>query len=148
MAQSLGRVLVHVVFSTRERRPLLDERRRAAVHAYLTGAVRSVGCGPVRIGGTSDHVHALVSLARTLSVAEVLHVMKGSSSRWMSRHGCREFAWQRGYAAFSVGESQREVVARYIERQEEHHRRRTFEEELRRFLERHGVAYDERYLWD
>ncbi len=148
MAQSLGKVLVHVVFSTKGRRAVVDDRRQPALHAYLAGAVNSLGCRSIQIGGTADHVHALVSLGRAHSVAELVLVMKGSSSRWMHRAGCTGFGWQRGYAAFSVGESQRAAVARYIERQEEHHRRRTFQEELRLFLARHGVEYDERYLWD
>lgn len=148
MSQSLGGVLVHVVFSTSHRRPLIDHPIRPVLHAYLTGVVNNGGCRSIQIGGTGDHLHALVSLGRTKSVADVVHVMKGNSSRWMIRNGVPGFAWQSGYAAFSVGASQAATVAHYIAHQVEHHRRRTFQEELRLFLDRHGVAYDERYLWD
>ena len=148
MSQSLGRILVHVVFSTKDRRPIIAAAVRPALHAYLSGVVSNRDCRSIQIGGVSDHVHALVSLGRTHSVAELVHVAKGASSRWMAGQGVAGFAWQAGYAAFSVGESQRSAVTRYIVRQEEHHRRRTFQEELRHFLDRYGVEYDERYLWD
>lgn len=148
MPQSLGKVLVHIVFSTKHRAPMLSAVVRGKVHTYLAGVVNGVDCRAVGIGGTSDHVHALVSLGRTRSVAQLVHAMKGGSSRWMGRAGHEAFAWQAGYAAFSIGESQAARVARYIARQEEHHRRRTFQDELRLLLDRYGVAYDERYLWD
>ena len=89
-----------------------------------------------------------MSLGRTQRVAALVHVMQGASSRWMARHGVRGFAWQNGYAAFSVGESQRPTLERYVARQAEHHHRWTFQQELRQFLDRYGVEYDERYLWD
>ena len=148
MPQSLGKVLVHVVFSTKHRLPTVDDAVRGGMHAYLAGSVNGIACRAIRIGGTADHVHALASLGRTVSVAELVHVMKGGSSRWMSRGGHEGFAWQAGYAVFSIGQSQVGVVARYVARQKEHHRRRTFQDELRLLLNRYGVAYDERYIWD
>ncbi|HSP97046.1 MAG TPA: IS200/IS605 family transposase [Candidatus Dormibacteraeota bacterium] len=147
MAQSLGRVLVHVVFSTRERRPMIRGEDRGPLHGYLAGIVRDIGCHSLRIGGPGDHVHALVSLGRTRSVADLVQEMKRRSSRLMKERGVAGFCWQGGYGAFSIGASQVAVLTRYIDHQEEHHRRRTFQEELRAILERYGVVYDERYIW-
>ena len=102
----------------------------------------------MQTGGTADHVHTLFSLARTRSVAEIVEELKKSSSRWMKQQGVKGFSWQAGYGAFSVSESQVRTVARYISRQQDHHRRLSFQDELRRFLTRYEVTYDERYVWD
>jgi REP element-mobilizing transposase RayT len=148
MAQSLGTVLVHVVFSTKNRRRIIASESRAALHGYLAAAVGAVGCDALRIGGTDDHVHALVSLARTRSVADLVQAMKGQSSKWMKEdRRVTEFSWQAGYGAFSIGASQVDALIRYIDRQEDHHRRRSFQDELRAFLHRYGVPYDERFIW-
>ena len=148
MAQSLGKVLVHVVFSTKNRRRIIGPESRGALHGYLAAVVRDIGCDSLRIGGTDDHVHALVSLARTRSVADLVQAMKGQSSKWMKEErGVPMFSWQAGYGAFSIGASQVEALTRYIERQEEHHRRGSFQDELRAFLHRYGVQYDERFIW-
>ena len=148
MPQSLARVLVHVIFSTKKREPLIRAGVRPALDAYLTGTLANLHCPSLQTGGTADHVHSLFSLARTRTLAEVVEEVKKSSSRWMKREGVPHFAWQAGYGAFSVSEPRADVVVRYIAQQEERHRRLTFQEELRQLLERHGVAYDERYVWD
>lgn len=148
MPQSLSRVLVHTVFATKRRSALIASSMRDRLHAYLAALIREVGCVPIRVGGTSDHVHALFALARTRSVAGVIEMMKVRSSRWMKDQGAAEFSWQAGYGAFSVGEAHVQIVARYIEQQAAHHARVSFADELRRLLAEHGVAYDERYLWD
>ena len=147
MSQSLGRILVHVIFSTKNRSPVIGATDRAPLHGYLAGVVRQVGCDAIRVGGTADHIHALVSIGRVLSVAEVVQQMKIESSKWMKRRGASAFGWQAGYGAFSIGASQVEALVRYIDQQEAHHRRATFQEELRRVLHRYGVAFDERYVW-
>ena len=148
MAQSLGKVLVHVVFSTKNRQRIVGPESRGPLHGYLAVVVRDIGCDSLRIGGTDDHVHALVSLARTRSVADLVQAMKGQSSKWMKEErGVPMFSWQAGYGAFSIGASQVEALTRYIERQEEHHRRRSCQDELRAFLHRYGVQYDERFIW-
>lgn len=121
---------------------------RPALHAYLIGTLVHLHCPSLQTGGTADHIHSLFSLARTRTIAEVVEEVKTSSSRWMKREGVPQFAWQAGYGAFSVSESRADAVIRYIMRQGEHHRRATFQDELRQFLARHGVAYDERYVWD
>ena len=147
VAQSLGKILVHIVFSTKDRRPSIRPEDRDALHGYLSGAAREIGCDSIQIGGTADHVHAPVSLSRVCSVAHVVQEMKIGSSKWMKARGVEAFSWQAGYGAFSIGASQVEALKRYIQRQEEHHRAATFQDELRRVLRRYGVPFDERFVW-
>jgi len=148
MPQSLAKILVHVIFSTKNREPIIHPQVRPALHAYVTGILKNVQCPSVQTGGTADHLHSLLVLARTRSIAEVIEEMKKSSSAWMKQQGLRSFFWQAGYGAFSIGESQAAEVTRYISRQEEHHHRLSFQDEFRQFLERYGVSYEERYVWD
>ncbi|MES2707104.1 MAG: IS200/IS605 family transposase [Verrucomicrobiota bacterium] len=161
MPQSLSAVYVHGVFSTKERRPFFrDPGFRHAVHGYLGAISQRLECGPARVGGVEDHVHILARLARTISQAEWVKELKRASSLWIKEQqanspsiegpgsSLKEFAWQGGYACFSVSVSNLETVEDYIRRQEEHHRKRSFQDELRRMLEKHGEAWDERYLWD
>jgi REP element-mobilizing transposase RayT len=120
------------------------------VHAYLATVCRDLGADFVRVGGVADHVHIVTSLPRTTSQAELIEKIKKVSSKWIKTSDARYrgFFWQRGYGAFSVSPSQLESVLRYIETQREHHRTRTFQEEYRELLRRHGVDFDERYIWD
>ena len=150
MPQSLSRVLIHTVFSTKNRAPLLrDPDLRDELHAYLGGCAKTIDCQPVGIGGTEDHVHLLTSLSRTVAISEFVKEIKRNSSLWAKeKEGLRDFSWQSGYGCFSVSESQVLVVSRYIENQEEHHRKITFQDEYRELLRRHGEAWDERYVWD
>jgi putative transposase len=138
----------HLIFSTKDRRRLIADDWRERLHAYLGGAVR--GCGGVAesIGGINDHVHLLMGLRATHRLADVLREIKASSSEWVHQKiGLRAFAWQEGYGAFTVSASQLAAVKSYIARQEEHHRRRTFQEEYLQLLRQSGVAIDEKYLW-
>lgn len=149
MAHTFTEVLIHAVFSTSNRAPLLPESIRAEVHAYLGGIFRALRANPIAIGGTADHVHVLTRIPAELALADCLRVVKTNSSRWVKerwpqRHG---FAWQGGYGAFSVSESNREVVVRYIQGQEDHHRSISFENEFLALLKRHRVEFDERYVW-
>jgi putative transposase len=105
-------------------------------------------CPALIVGGVADHVHILCQLAKTQSVSNIMERIKASSSKWLKTQGSCTFGWQRGYGAFSVSQSHVESVTSYIEKQEEHHRTITFEEEFRLFLKRYRVAYDERYVWD
>jgi REP element-mobilizing transposase RayT len=148
MPESLARVYLHIVFSTKNREPCIDVRLRPTLHAYLGGVHRELGCMLLRAGGVEDHMHMLSSVSRVATVANLVEEVKKRSSKWMKRQGVRDFWWQRGYAAFSVGHSQVADTVRYIDRQAEHHRGRTFQEELRHFLRRNEVQYDERYIWD
>jgi len=138
----------HLVFSTKERRPLIADAWRDRLHAYLGGALHAIQAMPLAIGGTADHVHLLVGLRATHRLAEVLREIKGASSRWVHETiGAPGFSWQDGYGAFTVSGEGLEEVRRYIGAQEAHHRVVTFQEEYLSFLQRHGVEFDERYLW-
>ena len=150
MPQSLARLHIHLVFSTKNREPLLNDAVRDALHAYMATVLQNLGCAPVLINSVEDHAHLLFDLARTVSISQVVEDVKKSSSKWIKTRS-REFvgfAWQSGYGAFAVSESNVEAVRAYIANQREHHRTKTFQEEYRAFLERHNVAFDERYVWD
>ncbi len=150
MAQSLSQILLHLVFSTKNREPWINPDIRAELHAYLAGCCRNIGAMAYRVGGVSDHVHIVCTLPRTVTVSKLLEEIKKSSSTWIKQQdpACKSFAWQAGYGAFSLGMSQLPDVIAYIENQEEHHRKRSFREEYLEFLERYGVDFDERYLWE
>ena len=148
MPQSLAKILVHVIFSTKHRKDTIPAQTRPLLHAYISGILKNVRSPSISTGGTGDHIHALLSLARTSTIADVVEEIKKSSSKWMKERGIEDFYWQAGYGAFSVRESKAIAVSRYIARQEEHHRRVSFQDELRHFLDRHRVAYDEQYVWD
>jgi putative transposase len=147
--QSLANILVHLIFSTKDREPfLVREDLRARTHAYLAEVLRNFECPTLVVVGVSDHVHALFRLSRTKSIASVLEHLKTSSSKWIKAQGVDGFGWQRGYGGFSVSESNAAAVVTYIEKQEEHHRKMTFDNEFRLILQRHRVQFDERYVWD
>jgi len=149
MPQSLSKVLVHLIFSTKHREPLIGEDIRPRLHAYIVGILDNLKSPSLQTGGVADHVHILFALGRTVSQANVVEEVKKSSSKWMKAEGgVPGFTWQSGYGAFSIGESQTGTVIRYIRNQEQHHRKVSFQDEFRKFLERYKVAYDERYVWD
>jgi REP element-mobilizing transposase RayT len=143
MAHTYTSNFIHCVFSTKERRPLIPATRTAELHAYLGGIARGEGLLLVAAGGTENHLHLLFALPATCSLAQAVQKLKGSSSRWMGDG----FSWQEGYGAFSVSPSQVEVVKEYIQNQEEHHRKRDFEQEFVALLRNCGIAYDERYVF-
>jgi REP-associated tyrosine transposase len=149
MPQSLSRLLVHLVFSTKNRIPFLQSPQlRSEVQAYLTATLRGVDCEPMQVGGVADHVHLLFGLSRTISLAELVKDLKTSSTKMMREKGHLAFSWQAGYGAFSVSESNKAVVIAYIVSQELHHRKMTFQEEIRALLTKHSMRFDERYIWD
>jgi putative transposase len=150
MPQSLSKVIVHIIFSTKNREPWLDPNIRPRMHAYLATICRDLGGEALRVGGVADHVHIVTTLPRTLSQAQMVEGIKKPSSKWIKALEVRyrSFFWQRGYGVFSVSSSQHGAVLQYVETQEEHHRARTFQEEYRELLRRHGVEFDERYVWD
>ncbi|OFV91130.1 MAG: transposase [Acidobacteria bacterium RIFCSPLOWO2_02_FULL_61_28] len=149
MAQTLVSILVHVIFSTKERRHLIKAEVQAALYAYMAGTMKNLDSPCLAIGGTTNHVHLLTALSKKTALSEVIGELKKSSSKWIKTKGpaYAHFAWQEGYGAFSIGLSQVEVLKRYIARQEEHHKTRSFEEELIATLKKYDVAYDERYIW-
>jgi REP element-mobilizing transposase RayT len=150
MPHSLSLVVVHVVFSTKERRPLLDANTRQKLHAYLATVARNAGCECYRAGGVADHVHLAIRLSRTLTIADLVENLKTSSSKWLKTQSpeLTAFSWQRGYGCFSGGRTDLDSLCTYIDNQEEHHRTRTFQGEFRIFLKKYGVEYDETYVWD
>jgi putative transposase len=151
MAQSLGTILVHLVFSTKNRRPFLqDKSLRQEIHLYLGGILANLDCQPIIVGGTADHVHLLCVLSCTNSVAEIVKEVKRGSSLWVKTKSSdlQDFARQSGHGIFSVGFSQIDSVRNYIIRQEEHHRKISFQDEFRTLLKRYEVEFDERYVWD
>jgi REP element-mobilizing transposase RayT len=150
MANTYTALHYHVIFSTKGRERWISPDIEARVWAYLGGIARQNDLRPLLIGGVEDHVHILLGMPPTIAVSEALKRIKGGSSGWVKEHfpGCQGFAWQDGYAAFTVSKSQMGEVEAYIRDQREHHRLKTFQEEYRAVLDRHGVEYDERYLWD
>jgi putative transposase len=150
MAHTYTYLLYHIVFSTKGRIPCLEADLRPDLFAYMGGIVRELRGKAYIVGGTNDHAHVLMTLPPTIGIAEAMRVIKANSSgwvhdKWPSRGA---FAWQTGYGAFTVSQSNSRSVAGYIADQEEHHRRRSFQEEFLALLKKHGVEYDERYLWD
>ncbi|MBW3543259.1 MAG: IS200/IS605 family transposase [Planctomycetes bacterium] len=151
MPQSLAKVYLHIVFSTKHRAPYLEDRKlRSDCHAYLGGICRNLESPSLIVGGVEDHVHILCWLSRKLAISDFIRELKRSSSKWIKTQDERlsQFHWQDGYGAFSVSPSHVEPLTAYIERQEEHHKRETFQDEFRRLLDKYGIEYDERYVWD
>lgn len=150
MPQSLANVIIHLVFSTKDRCACLGPAIRPALHAYLATVARNAGCDCPRVGGVADHVHLAIRLSRTMTIAAIVEELKTSSSKWLKVQTPElgGFAWQRGYGAFSIASADLDALFAYIENQEEHHRAKTFQDEYRAFLVKHGVTFDERYVWD
>ena len=150
MPQSFTSLHVHVVFSTKNRAPLITPDLQPRLYEYLGGILRSQGCRLLAAGGTPDHVHLLVSLSKQMSVSEAVRLIKSNASKWVHETfpERRDFAWQAGYGAFTVSFSNLERVKHYLAHQAEHHRTRTFQEEFVALLRRHRIEFDERYLWD
>ena len=142
MGNTLIHLLYHFVFSTKGRLPLIDSEIQQPLYAYMGGIIKNQG-------GMPDHVHCLVRLPARKAVSDIMRVLKSDSSRWVNQRRPQDrFAWQTGYGGFTVSESQVEKVRRYIQTQEEHHRKASFKEEVVSLLEKHNVEYNEQYLWD
>ena len=150
MPQSLAKNAIHLVFSTKERKPFIKEPVRSDLHAYMATVFKNMECPAIIINSVDDHIHVLFLLHRTKALSNVVADIKKTSSKWIKTQSpsLESFSWQAGFGAFSVSESNIPAVKKYIEKQEEHHRKISFQDELRGFLDKHGVDYDERYLWD
>ena len=149
MPQSLARNILHLVFSTKHRAPLITDEVRPDLHAYMAGILTACDSPAIIINSVADHAHVLFVLARTWALCDVIEELKKSSSKWAKANGLSaDFYWQNGYGSFSVSPSNVEVVGDYIERQAEHHASIDFQDEYRAFLRRHGIVFDERYVWD
>ncbi len=151
MPQSLANVLLHIVFSTKNREPFLQAKaHRQALCGYVVGTLRNLRCPSLIVEAMTDHIHILCNLARTVSIAKLLEEIKTDSSSWVKKldPALAAFYWQNGYGAFSVSQMNAGVVRAYIANQEEHHRTRSSQDEYRELLTLHGIAFDERYVWD
>ena len=150
MPQSLTKIYLHIIFSTKYRRSLITDDVQTQLYPYMAGILKTYKSTPVLIGGMPDHVHILTTLSKNYATCKLIEEVKKSSSKWVKTLSpyLRAFQWQNGYGAFSIGQSQINAVTKYIERQKQHHRKMTFKEEFLKFLEKYQVEYDERYLWD
>jgi REP element-mobilizing transposase RayT len=151
MSQSLAKILVHTIFSTKDRHPFVsDQGLRTEIHHYIGGILKNLDCQPIVVGGVEDHVHFLCALSRTCDAAEMVKEVKRGSSIWIKTKGSAfsDFHWQNGYGIFSIGFSQIPTVKQYIAMQDEHHRKISFQDEYRELLRRYEIDFDERYVWD
>jgi REP element-mobilizing transposase RayT len=151
MPQSLAQIYLHIIFSTKNRRPSLqDKALRSDLHKYLGGTCRDLKCPSLAVGGVADHVHVLCTLGRTVCPANLVRDLKRASSKWLKRKrlDLAGFDWQDGYGAFSISPAHVETIRQYIANQETHHRKVSFQDEYRRILKKYAVEYDERYVWD
>jgi REP element-mobilizing transposase RayT len=150
MPQSLAAILVHVIFSTKNRERFIQPEIESELFPYMATSCQSVNSPALLINGTMDHVHLLVNLGRKTAIADLVEEVKSSSSGWIKSKGpgYKNFYWQAGYGAFSIGQSGVEALKEYIAKQKEHHRVRTFQEEYRDILLRYQLECDERYVWD
>ena len=150
MPQSLSRILIHLVFSTKHRERILTSPIQAELHPYVAGVLGNIECPSLQVGGAEDHIHLFFGLSRTRTVADVVETVKTSSSKWIKSKGAAfaNFHWQSGYGAFSVSQSDADAVVVYIRNQVQHHQKMTFQDEYRRLLERYHIALDEKYMWD
>jgi REP element-mobilizing transposase RayT len=150
MGQSLAKIVVHLIFSTKERLPALTPAVRGELNAYMVGILRELESPAILANSVADHAHILFVLSKNVALAKAVEEVKKGSSKWLKTKGAEfaDFHWQNGYGGFSVSESNVAAVRRYIADQEEHHRRKTFQDEFRAFLQRYGVEYDEQYVWD
>jgi putative transposase len=147
MPQSLSRVIVHLIFSTKGRAPWITEEIEGELYGYLVNALKADGNVPIKIGGFDDHVHILFGISRTVTIAKTVENIKSSSSKWMKTKQA-DFAWQLGYGAFSVSYFGTDEAVAYIANQREHHKVDSFQDEFRRLMEEHGILIDERYVWE
>ena len=151
MGQSLSRVLLHIIFSTKNRFAFLtDSELQKRMHAYLASVFNQHNSPAIEVGGTNDHVHILCLQSRNHAISEIIRKAKVNSSSWAKTLGgrCQKFSWQSGYGVFSIHQSQIEPMRKYIQGQPEHHRRKTFQEEYLEILREYRMPYDERYLWE
>lgn len=148
MPQSLANILIHAIWSVKERRPLIVDNVRAGLHGYMAGILKNIESPTLVINSVADHVHVLCQLSKNLPACKLVEEVKKSSSKWMKGQGVLDFAWQNGYGVFSVSQSNVDVVREYIEGQAEHHKKRDFKDEFREFCRRYNVTLDERYVWD
>ncbi|WP_312075307.1 IS200/IS605 family transposase [Chryseobacterium sp.] len=150
MSQSLNKIYVHLIFSTKNRVPFLTDDIKDELFNYLGGVCKNLECNPLQVGGYKDHVHILCLLSKKMTLVKLLEEVKSSSSKWIKTKDEKfsNFYWQSGYGAFSVNPTETDLVKKYIQNQEEHHKVKNFQDEYRAFLKKYDVEYDEKYVWD
>ncbi len=148
MSQSLSSILIHIIFSTKQRQSLILPEIERDLYSYIAGIIQSHNAQCHEIGGIEDHIHLLISLPRTLALSKLLEEVKKGSSKWIKTKGHTHFAWQNGYGAFSIGQSAYENLRKYIQNQKNHHKNISFQDEYRKILKKYQVTYDEKYVWD
>ncbi|ODS33370.1 MAG: transposase [Candidatus Scalindua rubra] len=150
MPQSLTNIFIHIIFSTKDRFPLIKQRIEGQLHSYMAGIFKGCDSPAIIIGGTENHVHILCLLSKKYPLSKVIEDVKKSSSKWIKTIDpeYKKFYWQNGYGAFSIGSSGKIATIKYIKNQKEHHRKKTFKEEFLKFLNKYQMKYDERYIWD
>jgi len=150
MGQSLVKNYVHLVFSTKHRQPMIYPPVEDELHSYLGGVCNRLGCTAIKVGGYTDHVHILCMLSKKIALIRLMEEVKSHSSKWIKIKGpdYANFYWQDGYGAFSVKQSEVEKVIAYIANQHAHHHKQSYQNELRNYLNKYQIAYDERYVWD
>jgi putative transposase len=148
MSQSLAKVIVHIVFSTKHRQNFITDEMRKELHAYIIGVLSNLGSYTYEIYANPDHIHILNTFPRTITIAEMISKIKTSSSKWLKQKGVKDFDWQDGYAIFSVSASKVGVVRNYILNQPLHHKKEFFKDEMRQYFKEYDIEYDERYVWD
>ena len=150
MGQSLNKIYVHLVFSTKHRKHLITDLIKGELFSYLGGICKNLECNPIQVGGHHDHIHILCLLSKKVALMKLMEEVKSHSSKWIKTKGdeFEDFYWQNGYGAFSVNPTELEIVKNYILNQEEHHKRKTFQEEFLAFLKKYNVEYDDKYVWD
>ena len=149
MTQSFVQNFQHIIFSTKDRNKWIDESWADDLYGYIGGTLSRIGCKMLTAGGTSDHIHLLSVIDKNLTMPDVIRTIKSSSTTWIRKsiRNKKAFAWQNGYASFSIGKSQVARVENYIRNQRKHHRKMDYKDELRRFFNKYGLEYDEKYLW-
>ena len=149
MSHTYHQLLYHIVWSTKQRLPLIIPEYKDRLYVYMGGIFRSLGCHPIQIGGMPDHIHAFVAIPPTSTISEIVRNIKVSTNKWLSHTfpNAKSFSWQDGYGAFSVSLSNKDSVIKYIQNQEVHHKQRDFKDEFIELLNRHGVEFDKKYLW-
>ena len=150
MGQSLVKNYIHLVFSTKHREPLIHPPVEAELHAFLGGICNKLQCTVIKVGGFTDHIHILCMLSKKIALMKLMEELKSHSSKWIKTkgNGYENFYWQDGYGAFSVNPSELDKVIAYIEKQHEHHSKKTYQDEFRAFLKKYNVEYDEKYVWN
>jgi putative transposase len=150
MSQSLNKTIVHIIFSTKHRNPLIDFEIEPDLHRYMGGILNNLECLPIQVGGYKDHIHIICLLSRKISIMKLLEEIKKPSSRWMKTKSIRyqNFYWQDGYAIFSVDPEKLDEVVEYVRNQHKHHEKISFQDECRLLFKQYGIDFDERYFWD